>query len=112
MRKPPVCPGESVGSPNTAAFTQALTPAVLPILPEVRLVQPGATLRLCTCGSSPQLPDCSADCSLGLSVPIAREQHLLLCRCGQSRRLPYCDGSHNPPAPSLTAKWRRFWVGY
>jgi CDGSH-type Zn-finger protein len=83
-----------------------------PIRPEVRQVGPGETLLLCRCGRSPVLPDCPAPCSAGLRLEPVREQRLLLCRCGRSRRLPYCDGSHSPSAPSLNAKWRRFWYGY
>ncbi|WP_187807504.1 CDGSH iron-sulfur domain-containing protein [Aquipseudomonas alcaligenes] len=81
------------------------------ILPEVRRVQPGETLLLCRCGRSPALPDCSPACTHGLQLQVVREQHLLLCRCGQSQRLPYCDGSHNPPANGLKARWRRFTQG-
>ncbi|MDU9412471.1 CDGSH iron-sulfur domain-containing protein [Pseudomonas sp. zfem005] len=80
-------------------------------LPEVRRVEPGATLLLCRCGHSPRLPDCPSDCRQGLSLYIERQQLLILCRCGLSRRLPYCDGSHAPAAPSLKDKWRRFWQG-
>lgn len=83
--------------------------SISPILPEVRLVKPGETLLLCRCGRSPVLPDCA--CSDGLRLLPAREQRLLLCRCGQSRRLPYCDGSHNPPASGLRARWQRFTRG-
>ena len=82
-----------------------------PSLPEVRLLNAGATLRLCTCGQSAQLPDCTASCDNALQLTVTREQRLLLCRCGRSRNLPYCDGSHNPPAPSWKAKWQRFWAG-
>ncbi|MES2819633.1 MAG: CDGSH iron-sulfur domain-containing protein [Pseudomonadota bacterium] len=78
------------------------------LLPEVRQVQPGDTLLLCTCGRSPALPDCHAPCTQGLRLPIKRAQRLLLCRCGKSRQLPYCDGSHQAPAPGFTARWRRF----
>lgn len=83
-----------------------------PIRPEVRQVRPGETLLLCCCGRSPALPDCPSSCVAGLRLEPVREQRLLLCRCGRSRRLPYCDGSHSPSAPSLNAKWRRFWYGY
>ncbi|HSC83514.1 MAG TPA: CDGSH iron-sulfur domain-containing protein [Pseudomonas sp.] len=78
------------------------------ILPEVRQVCPGDTLLLCRCGRSPKLPDCPANCAHGLHLQPVREQRLLLCRCGHSRRMPYCDGSHNPPAPGLKARWQRF----
>jgi CDGSH-type Zn-finger protein len=80
-----------------------------PVLPEVRLLAAGATLRLCTCGQSAQLPDCLSSCENALVFTAKREQRLLLCRCGQSKNLPFCDGSHTPPAPSWKAKWRRFW---
>ena len=83
----------------------------LPILPEVRLVQPGETHRLCRCGHSSLLPDCDRDCTLALRLAPVREQRLLLCRCGRSADLPYCDGRHNPPAPGLRDKWRRFRAG-
>ncbi|WP_083245837.1 CDGSH iron-sulfur domain-containing protein [Pseudomonas sp. TCU-HL1] len=82
-----------------------------PILPEVRLLQPGDCCRLCRCGRSPQLPDCPPDCADGFELTARREQRLLLCRCGQSARLPWCDGSHSPPTPSLGQRWRRFWKG-
>ncbi|MDH4869503.1 CDGSH iron-sulfur domain-containing protein [Pseudomonas sp. BN515] len=82
-----------------------------PILPEVRLLQPGDQCRLCRCGRSERLPDCPPDCADGLSLTARREQRLLLCRCGQSARLPWCDGSHSPPTPSLGQRWRRFWKG-
>ncbi|MCT9632260.1 MULTISPECIES: CDGSH iron-sulfur domain-containing protein [Pseudomonas aeruginosa group] len=77
-------------------------------LPEVRRVSPGDTLRLCTCGASPSLPDCPADCRNGLTLHATRERLLLLCRCGRSADLPYCDGSHAPSASGLKGKWRRF----
>ncbi|MGH8354452.1 MAG: CDGSH iron-sulfur domain-containing protein [Pseudomonas sp.] len=77
----------------------------------MRQVQPGDALLLCRCGRSPELPACPAACPQGLNLSIGRPQHLLLCRCGRSKRLPYCDGSHSPPAPTLKAKWRRFWTG-
>lgn len=79
-----------------------------PRLPEVRQVQPGDTLLLCTCGRSARLPDCEQACAQALCLQITRQQHLLLCRCGQSQRLPYCDASHQPGASGLRAKWRRF----
>ncbi|MFZ3206262.1 MAG: CDGSH iron-sulfur domain-containing protein [Pseudomonas sp.] len=82
-----------------------------PALPEVRQVNPGETHRLCRCGRSPVLPDCSAGCAEGLCLEPVRQQFLLLCRCGESRRLPYCDGSHSPPAESLKTRWRRFAKG-
>ncbi|MEK1905468.1 MAG: CDGSH iron-sulfur domain-containing protein [Pseudomonas sp.] len=85
------------------------SPVVL--LPEVRQVQPGETLLLCRCGRSPKLPDCPSGCPDGLRLEPLREQRLLLCRCGQSQRLPYCDGSHNPPAEGIRARWRRFTQG-
>jgi CDGSH-type Zn-finger protein len=78
------------------------------ILPEVRQVQPGEILLLCSCGRSVQLPDCPADCSSGLRLEVQRQQHLLLCRCAKSRRLPYCDGSHQPATPGLRSRCRRF----
>ncbi|MBB2495624.1 CDGSH iron-sulfur domain-containing protein [Aquipseudomonas ullengensis] len=78
------------------------------MLPEVRQVLPGETLLLCRCGRSPELPDCLSGCTDGLRLEPLREQRLLLCRCGQSQRLPYCDGSHNPPAKGLKARWQRF----
>lgn len=81
-----------------------------PRFPEVRQVLPGATLHLCTCARSGQLPDCSADCQQGLHLTITRPQYLLLCRCGKSKRLPYCDGSHQPPTLGLKAKWLRFFT--
>jgi len=82
-----------------------------PLLPEVRLFNAGDTSRLCTCGHSAQLPDCPSPCENALTFTAIREQRLLLCRCGRSQKLPFCDGSHNPPAPSWRAKWRRFWAG-
>jgi CDGSH-type Zn-finger protein len=82
-----------------------------PILPEVRQVEPGATLLLCRCGRSPQLPDCSPGCSHGLRLEPVQQQLLLLCRCARSRHLPYCDGSHNPPVQGFRERWRRFWRG-
>jgi CDGSH-type Zn-finger protein len=82
-----------------------------PTLPEVRLLEAGATLRLCTCGQSAQLPDCTTTCENALLFTAKREQRLLLCRCGQSKNLPFCDGSHAVPAPSWKAKWQRFWSG-
>ena len=81
-----------------------------PRLPEVRQVLPGATLHLCTCARSGQLPDCPADCPQGLRLTITRAQHLLLCRCGKSQRLPYCDGSHQAPVQGWKAKWLRFFT--
>jgi CDGSH-type Zn-finger protein len=80
-------------------------------LPEVRQVSPGETHLLCRCGRSPVLPDCSPGCADGLLLEPVRQQFVLLCRCGRSRRMPYCDGSHNPPAPGLKARWRRFAKG-
>ena len=80
-------------------------------IPEVRQVKPGETHLLCRCGRSPALPDCSAGCAEGLRLAPVRQQFLLLCRCGRSQRLPYCDGSHNPPAEGLKARWRRFAMG-
>ncbi|HLD64526.1 MAG TPA: CDGSH iron-sulfur domain-containing protein [Pseudomonas sp.] len=74
----------------------------------MRQVQPGEALQLCTCGRSPRLPDCSPGCTEGLRLQVLRPQRLLLCRCGHSRQLPYCDGRHQPPAPGLKAKCRRF----
>ncbi|WP_068828033.1 CDGSH iron-sulfur domain-containing protein [Pseudomonas sp. BMS12] len=82
-----------------------------PKLPEVRQVNPGETYLLCRCGRSSALPDCPSDCAAGLLLQPARQQLLLLCRCGQSQRMPYCDGSHNPPAEDLKARWRRFAKG-
>ena len=78
------------------------------ILPEARQVEAGSCLALCTCGRSARLPDCEPDCGAGLALQIQRQQTLLLCRCGLSRRLPYCDSSHQPAAPGLKSKWRRF----
>ncbi|MFI8747225.1 CDGSH iron-sulfur domain-containing protein [Pseudomonas sp. NPDC077186] len=80
----------------------------LSILPEVRLVRPGETHRLCQCGRSSSLPDCHGSCAHSLLLRPEREQRLLLCRCGRSADLPYCDGSHSPPASGLGDKWRRF----
>lgn len=82
-----------------------------PILPEVRQVRPGDSLCLCRCGRSSSLPDCDRRCDEALQLEPVREQRLLLCRCGRSADLPYCDGSHNPPAPGLRGKWRRFLGG-
>ncbi|WP_342246847.1 CDGSH iron-sulfur domain-containing protein [Pseudomonas sp. OTU5201] len=82
-----------------------------PILPEVRLLQPGDRCRLCRCGRSAELPDCPSGCPEGLILIAPREQRLLLCRCGQSMRLPWCDGSHSPPTSGLGQRWRRFWKG-
>ncbi|MDH4611355.1 CDGSH iron-sulfur domain-containing protein [Pseudomonas sp. BN102] len=82
-----------------------------PLLPEVRLLQPGDRCLLCRCGRSAQLPDCPAGCAEGVHLTARREQRLLLCRCGQSGRLPWCDGSHSPPTPGLGQRWRRFWKG-
>lgn len=83
----------------------------LHILPEVRLVKPGETHRLCFCGHSPEMPNCTPDCQQPLELRPEREQRLLLCRCNRSAKLPYCDGSHSPPAPGLADKWRRFFSG-
>jgi len=83
----------------------------LHILPEVRLVKPGETHRLCRCGHSPEMPNCTPDCQQPLELRPEREQRLLLCRCNRSAKLPYCDGSHSPPAPGLADKWRRFFSG-
>ena len=80
-------------------------------LPEVRLLNAGDTVRLCTCGQSAQLPDCPPTCAHAMIHTAKREQRLLLCRCGRSKNLPFCDGNHNPPAPSLKEKWRRFRAG-
>lgn len=85
-----------------------MTDTPQPILPEVRPVNPGESHLLCRCGRSPTLPDCPPGCAEGLRLEVARQQFLLLCRCGQSRRMPYCDGSHNPPAEGLKARWLRF----
>ncbi|WP_313118418.1 CDGSH iron-sulfur domain-containing protein [Ectopseudomonas guguanensis] len=83
----------------------------LHILPEVRLVKPGETHRLCCCGHSPEMPNCTPGCQQPLELRPEREQRLLLCRCNRSAKLPYCDGSHSPPAPGLADKWRRFFSG-
>ncbi len=82
-----------------------------PVLPEVRQVKPGATLLLCRCGRSSQLPDCVSACPEQLELHVAREQFRLLCRCGQSQRLPYCDGSHSSPVMGVKARWLLFWRG-
>ncbi|MDD0844770.1 CDGSH iron-sulfur domain-containing protein [Pseudomonas sp. Gutcm_11s] len=82
-----------------------------PILPEVRQVSPGETHLLCRCGRSSALPDCSSNCTDGLLLQPVRQQFVLLCRCGLSARMPYCDGSHNPPAVGLKARWQRFSKG-
>lgn len=78
------------------------------ILPEVRLVKPGETHRLCRCGHSPEMPNCTSNCAHSLILRPEREQRLLLCRCNRSANLPYCDGSHSPPATGLADRWRRF----
>ncbi|HBZ94164.1 MAG TPA: hypothetical protein DEO91_10805 [Pseudomonas sp.] len=78
------------------------------ILPEVRLVKPGETHRLCRCGHSPEMPNCPPDCAQSLILHPEREQRLRLGRCTRAASRPYCDGSHNPPAPVLCDKWRRF----
>ncbi|CAM3074170.1 Uncharacterized conserved protein [Ectopseudomonas mendocina] len=81
------------------------------LLPEVRLVSPGETHRLCRCGHSSEMPNCPPGCAQSLILHPEREQRLLLCRCARSASLPYCDGSHSPLAPSLADKWRRFFGG-
>ncbi|QRY82527.1 CDGSH iron-sulfur domain-containing protein [Pseudomonas sp. PDNC002] len=78
------------------------------VIPEVRAVEPGQTLRLCRCGRCPSLPDAADDCVAALELQVGRERHLLLCRCGRSERLPFCDGSHAPAATSLKDCWRHF----
>ena len=79
-----------------------------PLLPEVRPVEPGDHLSLCTCGRSSALPDCTQACAAALQLKVDKARLLLLCRCGRSARLPYCDGSHAPPATGWRARWRRF----
>ncbi|MGP0209295.1 CDGSH iron-sulfur domain-containing protein [Pseudomonas sp. NCHU5232] len=101
---PATLPGLHPGYPAMAEDAR-------PILPEVRLVKPGETHRLCRCGQSPEMPDCIPHCCQSLILRPEREQHLLLCRCGRSAELPYCDGSHSPPAPGWRGKWRRFLRG-
>lgn len=80
-------------------------------LPEVRQVKPGEVHRLCRCGHSPKMPNCTSGCAQSLILYPEREQRLLLCRCSRSADLPYCDGSHSPPVSGLADRWRRFFSG-
>ncbi|WP_263145395.1 CDGSH iron-sulfur domain-containing protein [Pseudomonas alcaligenes] len=77
----------------------------------MRAVRPGQSLRLCTCGRSPEGPDCPATCEAGLELRVRRQGYLSLCRCGRSADLPYCDGSHAPATVSWRERWRRFRQG-